>query len=230
MNMNIDTNMIRLRNAFGSAKKRIYKKKRYHLTSKPAVSNLSECARLEYKFPPEVEALIKEYAQPVYRMPLHFKAVNTLFVFQKRGMMKFALDWMCPECNHPLLKTRMNVNYREAQMKYRKQSIGEIYEQLSFAIFASETHGHGLFKRDILKTSRNLLFVQDGEGKPVMCNSAPLTCTNIYIEILTGTFGALFVASPYALSMSYVFYIPISIMIFIFVLQHTRIHYKYIEN
>jgi hypothetical protein len=201
-------------------------KKRETIYSKKPVS---ECVRLEYKFPAEVEALIKEYAQPIYRSPHHFKAVNTLFVFQKRTLMKFALEWTCPECYHPMLQTRLNVTYREAQIKYRKQSIGEIYEQLSKIIFESETYSYGIFKRDILKTSRNIVFVRDEKGIPIMCNSAPMSCVNIYVEILAGTFAAIFIVSPYVLSMPKAFYIPNIILIVIFVIQHAHIHFKYIR-
>lgn len=189
---------------------------------------VSECARLGYTLPPEVEALIKEYSQPMYRLPLHFKAINTLFVFQKRGLMRFALEWTCPECTNILLQTRLNVRYREAQMRYRRLAIGEIYEELSRAIFASEIHAQGLFRRDILKTSRNLIFVQDNSGKPISYNSAPMNCANVYVEILAGTCTTIFIISPYVLSMHKVFYFPVAVMLAALLLQHIRINMKYL--
>ena len=143
-----------------------------------------EHERLGFKFPPEVEALIKEYAQPIYKLPTHFKAMNTLFVFQKRHLMRFALEWIYPSYNNPLRHTRFNNAYRKAQQKYRKQPIGEIYEELTEIIPGTRIFAPDWFKIDILNSSRRLKFVTNKQGQPLECNSIPMYCNNIYTEML----------------------------------------------
>ena len=143
-----------------------------------------EHERLGFKLPPEVEALIKEYAQPMYKLPSHFKAMNTLFIYQKRHLMRFALEWIYPSYNNPLRHTRFNNAYRKAQQKYIKQPIGEIYEELTEIIPGTRLFAPDWFITDILNSSRRLKFITNKQGRPVECNSITISCYNIYTEML----------------------------------------------
>jgi len=145
--------------------------------TKSKMAGETEHARLGYALPVEVEMLIKEYAQPRYRASAHFKAMNTLFVYQKRGLMPIFLGLACPECDHPLLQTRLNVKYRKAQIMYRKRQLGEIYDD--FVRRIPTLVDHESFKHDMLRCSRNLRFVTDELGRPIETNSSPMNCTDI---------------------------------------------------
>ena len=171
--------------------------------TKSKMAGETEHARLGYALPVEVEMLIKEYAQPRYRASAHFKAMNTLFVYQKRGLMPIFLGLACPECDHPLLQTRLNVKYRKAQIMYRKRQLGEIYDDFVHRI--PTLVDHESFKHDMLRCSRNLRFVTDELGRPIETNSSPMNCTDIYCEIATSIVIVLPLLTVYALPISTIF-------------------------
>ena len=179
----------------------------------PAMPRETENARLGYALPSEVEMLIKEYAQPIYKIPIHFKAMNTLFAYQKKGLMPIFLGLACPNCNHPLLQTRLNVKYRMAQITYRKKQLGEIYEDLARRIPGLVEHD--TFKHDMLHSSRKLRFVTDELGCPIETNSSPMNCANIYCEIATSFVIIMPLVTVYALPISAIFarYIIVCILI-----------------
>jgi hypothetical protein len=152
-----------------------------NIQNETTIVTRSERVRLCGKLPVEVEAIIKEYAQPRYKISAHFKAMNTLFRFQKGSIMPIVMGLACPECNHPLLQTRLNSKYRRAQIKYNKKPIGEVYEDLVLllpGLVEPET-----FMSDILRSSRTLKFDTDKHGRTIECSSAPLNCCDIYCEI-----------------------------------------------
>ena len=144
-----------------------------------------ERERLHFKLPPEVEALIKEYAQPMYKLPTHFKAMNTLFIYQKKHIMRFALELIYPSYNNPFRHTRFNNEYRKVQQKYRKQQIGEIYEELTEIIPGIRLVVSKWFIIDILNSSRRLKFITNKQGRLIECNSITISCYNIYTEVFT---------------------------------------------
>ena len=88
------------------------------------------CKNTNMKLPVEIEQLIREYAEPIYKKPLHLKAIKPMFIYMKRMMMKDTLYWTCPSSRNPFLQTTFNLNYRRAHKKYVIQQIGEIYEEL----------------------------------------------------------------------------------------------------
>ena len=144
----------------------------------------SEYMRLGGKLPNEVLEHIKAYAEPRYKISWHFKAMNTLFKHQKNIMMPCVIAAKYPELNHMLLRTRFNKHYRNAQRKYRRQSIGEIYEEIYEEISFTP-----LLKRDILAVASSLKFEVDDKGSPIVCdyitlNRYSFTC-EIVIVILT---------------------------------------------
>ena len=111
--------------------------------------------RLSGDLPPEVKARIKEYAQPVYRKPIHFNTINTLFQFQKRDMMENVICLMCPSSMDTFCRTRFNYTYRNAMRNYQKQHIGEIYEWLTQFHYNSPPHNFD-FKIDIINRAQTL--------------------------------------------------------------------------
>lgn len=136
------------------------------------------------KLPSEIEELIKEFAQPLYKRPSHFYAMNTLFSYQKMCIMKFAINTIHPEYNDPCLQTRFNRRYRRVQRNYRNKPIGEIYEDLSLVILGSRAFALVQFKVDIISCSRNIEFDKDEQGKPIKCNVTSMNCSNIYSELV----------------------------------------------
>ena len=109
--------MIRLRNAFDSAKTNI-QKKRNHLIE-TAVSNLSGVRGLNTSFP-EVERLWN--TRNLYTECHSTSRQSTHSLFQKRNVVTLVRFDAIPV----YVVCVMNVNYREAQIKYRKQSIGDL--------------------------------------------------------------------------------------------------------
>ena len=148
------------------------------------MKTMSEDKVLVMKLPSEIEELIKEFAQPLYKHPSHFYAMNTLFSHHKRCIMKSVINTIYPEQDDPCVQTRFNRHFRRAQNNYRNQQIGEIYEELAIVTFGSTTVACELFKRNILSCSRNLTFDTDKEGKPIKCSMKPLNCSNVYSEIV----------------------------------------------
>ena len=146
----------------------------------------SEYMRLGGKLPIEVLELVKAYAKPRYKKSWHFKAMNTLFEVQKKNIMQDVLEIKCPECNNMLLKTRFNNHYRNAQRKYRRQSIGEIYEELNSNNPNLENNGTAYYvlKWNILHLSRNMKFIVDKQGNPIECKNTKMNCYSICGEFV----------------------------------------------
>ena len=101
----------------------------------------SEYNRLGGHFPPEVEALIKEFAQPIVKKPIHYKAIKPLFDGQKKKMMERFLRLKCPNPRDIMCRTRLNLTYRNALIEYNKEEIGEVYEWLTSMLYESDFVG-----------------------------------------------------------------------------------------
>lgn len=84
-------------------------------------SSMTEYKRLDGTLPPDIERLIKEYAQPIYKKTPHCKVINSMFGYLKKVIIYDYVLYKrsCTE----------GVNgYNESDLN-RKQ-VGELYEDI----------------------------------------------------------------------------------------------------
>ncbi len=92
----------------------------------------SEYQRLNGHLPVELECLVKEYAQPVYRKPYHHKVFSPLLSGMKMVIIRHLLYQNCPQCRMCThAQALKNAHYRREQAKLLGKQTGELFEEES---------------------------------------------------------------------------------------------------
>ncbi|MBF95551.1 MAG: hypothetical protein CMH58_10380 [Myxococcales bacterium] len=86
-----------------------------------AKKSMTEYKRLGGTLPPDIERLIKEYAQPIYKKTPHCKVINHMFSYMKKVLI---YDYVLYKRSY----TESVNGYNERDLN-RKQ-IGELYEEI----------------------------------------------------------------------------------------------------
>lgn len=138
----------------------------------------TEFLRLGGHLPDEVQMLIKEYAQPRLMHPSHYKSIYMLFQTQKKMMMPIVIGLKYP-IEDIFLRSRFNIYFRKSQIEYRKQQIGEIYEELYENELVNTLPPH---KQYIINRSQTLKF---NGNKLQHISSNSMNCSSVYGEIVS---------------------------------------------
>lgn len=92
----------------------------------------SEYQRLNGHLPVELECLVKEYAQPMYRKPYHHKVFSPLLSGMKMVIIRHLLYQNCPQCRMCTHAQALNnAHYRREQAKLLGKQTGELFEEES---------------------------------------------------------------------------------------------------